>query len=152
MQAGVLFGLAFVAIGVVIFFLGLRYLRLAKASAGWPATQGSITTARVRVDDRGESSESYHPEITYSYSVMGTSYEGSRRIIGATRGYSNRRGAEAFLQAYPVGQQVTVYYDPQKPSEAVLEAGTTRGAIGTLIISAVFTLIGLIALGASLTL
>jgi Protein of unknown function (DUF3592) len=150
MQAGLLFGLAFVAIGVVIFFLGLRDLRLAKASAGWPATQGAITATRIRVDDRGESSESYHPEITYTYAVMGASYEGSRRIIGATRGYSSRRRAEAFLEAYPVGRQVTVYYDPQKPREAVLEAGTTRGAIGTLIISAVFALIGLIAVGASL--
>lgn len=150
MQAGVWFGLGFLLIGVVIFFAGLRDLHKAKASSGWPATQGVITATRVRVDDRGESSESYHPEVTYTYSVLGMSYEGHRRIIGATRSYGNRRAAEAFLASYPVGKQVTVYYDPNKPGEAVLEAGTTRGAIGTLIISGVFALIGLIALLASL--
>lgn len=146
MQTGYWVGLLFVVIGVGIFFLGLRDLRTAKASAAWPATQGSITRTRIRVDDRGESSESYHPEITYGYSVMGSNYEGSRTVIGATRGYNSRPKAQAFLEDYPVGKPVTVYYDPNKPGQAVLQAGTTRGAIGTLVISGVFVGIGLIAL------
>jgi len=144
MQTGSLVGLLFLAIGVVIFFLGLRDHRTAKASAGWPATEGSITHARIRVDDRGETSESYHPEITYDYSVLGSPYQGSRTVIGATKSYSSRRKAEAFLESFPIGKHVTVHYNPQKPDQSVLEAGVVRGAIGTLIISGVFILIGLI--------
>lgn len=146
MQTGFLVGLLFLVIGVVIFFLALRDYRTAKASAAWPSTEGSITKTHIRIDDRGETSETYHPEITYAYSVLGSPYQGTRTVIGATRSYSSRRKAEAFLAGYPIGMKVTVHYDPEKPDQSVLEAGAKRGAIGTFIISGVFALIGLIAI------
>jgi len=146
MQTGYLVGLGFLAIGVVIFFLGLRDYRIAKASAGWPATEGSITQICIRTDDRGENHESSHPAITSDYRVMGSPHQGSRPVIGATPSYSNHRKAEAFLEAYPIGKRVTVHYNPEKSDQSVLEAGVIRGAIGTLIISGVFALFGLIAI------
>jgi len=146
MQTGYLVGVLFLVIGAVLFFFAVRDYRTAQASAAWTPTEGSITATRIRVDDRGEQSESYHPEITYAYSVMGSPYQGSRIVIGASRAYSSRKKAEAFLEPYAIGSKVTVHYDPDKPDQAVLEAGVKRGAIGTFIISAGFGLIGLVAI------
>ena len=65
--------------------------------------------------------------------------------IGARWWHSSRAKAEAKL-VYQSGQQVTVYYNPDNPAQAVLEAGTTRGVWGTLIIGVVLTFFGAIVL------
>lgn len=146
MPTGAWVGLIFIAIGLVISWLSLKDLRLADASRAWPATDGVVVRTRVRTNDRGEQSESHTPELTYAYTVMGTPYEGWRVAIGASKGYSDRRQAEAFLERYPVGQPVTVYYDPGRPGSSALEPGTRRGAYRGFVMAAVFALIGALAL------
>ena len=69
--------------------------------------------------------------IEYTYQVSGQAYSSKRMVFGALKGYGNPAKAEADLQAYPLGEQITVYYDPEKPSEAVLErkAGALSGML-----------------------
>jgi hypothetical protein len=59
-----------------------------------------------------------YPVVLYSYQVGGRSYQGSLIAPGLEVG---RTGAPARLAVYPTGSQVTVYYNPNDPSDAVLE-------------------------------
>ena len=142
---GLLFGLLFVGIGLFALFRGLVQYRTGKASSGWPSVKGKVTLATVNVtsstDEDGSTSKRYSPRVEYTYSVSGRNHSGSQVVIGSQATYGSRAGAEAKL-TYRSGQQVDVYYNPEKPSQAVLEAGAVGGAWGTLLIGIVFAVVG----------
>jgi hypothetical protein len=66
--------------------------------------------------------------VQYRYVTEGVTIIGSR-IAHVERGYDSHRKAEAELALYPVDSPVVVYFNPQKPSEAVL----VRKAPGAII-------------------
>jgi hypothetical protein len=145
MSTGFLVGLVFITVGGIVFLLAIRDYRTATASAAWPSTEGTITELGVRAE-RDEDDVSYAPEVAYTYAVVGSPYRGTRIVVGATRRYTSRSRAEAALRGFAMGQNVTVYYDPERPDEAVLQAGVKRGAYGTFFIAAVFVAFGVIAM------
>jgi hypothetical protein len=49
------------------------------------------------------------------------------------------------VDSYPVGAAVTVYYNPTKPSDAVLDITNTRGVKGMLVAGIIFIIVGAIA-------
>jgi hypothetical protein len=51
---------------------------------------------------------------------MGQPYQGNKIMPGPSAGGS---WAHKVVERYPAGAQVMVYYDPNNPSEAVLERG-----------------------------
>ena len=59
-----------------------------------------------------------YPAVQYSYQAVGQAYEGSRIAPGPEVGGS---GAGKVVARYPAGAQVMVFYNPQNPSDAVLE-------------------------------
>jgi hypothetical protein len=141
---GIIFGLIFTGAGLFMLVRGLIEFRTSRASSDWPSVEGQVVAAMVetKVDhDEDGTTTSYSPRITYTYSVSGQQYASDQVVIGARRHYPSQARAEAKL-AYQPGQQVTVYYNPDKPSQAVLEVGATRGAWGTLLIGIVFTILG----------
>ena len=78
--------------------------------------------------------------IVYEFTVAGRKYQGSRVSIGEDLG--NFEVAET-LAKYPKGKAVTVFYNPRKPAEAVLERDLPTGIWKGLIII-VLVLVGLI--------
>lgn len=100
-------------------FLGIIYFmrkRMAVVST-WPTTMGTVTNSFVEQRSDSEGTTSY-PVVQYSYQVGGQSYQSSKRAPGMEVGGT---GARSVVARYPVGAQVMVFYDPQKPSDAVLE-------------------------------
>ena len=63
---------------------------------------------------------SFVPVVRYEYRVEGRAYTSSRINFSVVQGISED-WARGITGRYPVGQEVVVYYDPQKPSDAVLE-------------------------------
>jgi hypothetical protein len=59
--------------------------------------------------------------VSYEYQVLGQSYTGAKVAFGVAKSYRFRSQAENALAYYPLDSQVTVYYDPSNPAEAVLE-------------------------------
>ena len=141
---GIVCGLIFGVAGLFLLILGFRQFRTSKASVDWPSVEGqvSIATVEMKVEsgDNG-TSRKYSPRVVYNYSVAGQQYTSDQVVIGARAWYPSQIKAETKLM-YQSGQQVTVYYDPENPDQAVLEAGATRGAWGTLAIGIVFTILG----------
>jgi hypothetical protein len=68
----------------------------------------------------------YYPRVVYSYEVAGQPYSSHRVTFGAIRPSKQAAAAEKALERYPVGSQVTVYYNPAQPSETVLERTATH--------------------------
>ncbi len=140
-----LFVLAFGGGGVFLIYRTRKNKQQADASQGWPATPGQILEADVQhnvsTDSEGDRRDSYTPRVRYSYRVNNADYTGDKIAFGFVSGYGSDSKARAALTRYPVGGQVSVYYDPANPGKAVLErkaGGSTAG----MIIGIVFLVLG----------
>jgi hypothetical protein len=105
----------FDAIFLAIIFFTRR--KVAQA-ASWPSTMGTVTLSRIQMRSSGEGGTTAYPLVQYAYQVMGQPYEGGKVMPGPDVGGS---GAHKVVARYPAGAQVMVYYNPEKPSEALLE-------------------------------
>lgn len=102
----------------------------AMTSIRWPSTEGTVIRSFVQEvehhkEERTEST--FYPKVVYRYSVFGESREADRIAFGGVPGGS-RTEAQRMIDRYPVGMVVTVFYDPNRPSVAVLKAGYSRMA------------------------
>ncbi|MFI4999421.1 MAG: DUF3592 domain-containing protein [Reyranellales bacterium] len=92
-------------------------------AARWPSAQGRIVRSKTRtVDiklDNGSPSRGNAPDIEYVFSVDGVEHHGTRIGIGEIKPDSPE--VEAALERYQVGRTGPVYYNPDRPEEAVLE-------------------------------
>lgn len=86
-------------------------------SSTYHQTSGVITESRIyHTGVRGGWSFS----ITYEYVVDGEKYDSDRVHFGY-QASSDISYAQGFVNKYPVGETVSVYYDPDDLSQAVLE-------------------------------
>jgi len=92
----------------------------------WPTAQGRILDSRVRevLDDRTPVYDAY---IFYEYSVNGVKLRSDVWRLGVGRssfiGFAKRAVAK-----YPIGAPVMVYFNPEKPTDAMLETGNASWA------------------------
>jgi len=132
--------------GVAIAVYGIKVLGEIKQTSAWPSCAGVVvasgTTVHVHSDMERPHDETrmYEPSIRYEYEVAGRKYTADRITYGKVA----RTGgwAATMLARYPVGEEVTVYYDPRDPKSAVLRPGDTAG-IGILFsAAAMFIVVG----------
>ena len=121
-------------VGGMVLFSALRSRRQAETSQSWPGTQGRITESRLDTHTTitdGIESTAYQAVIVYAYTVLGQEYTGKQVAFGVRS--ATRKAASAVLERYPLDRQVTVYYDPQKPGQAVLERVSSSGLLQIVI-------------------
>ena len=70
----------------------------------------------------------YSPLVRYKYSVSNRAFTGERICFGLDGMFAGYKFAQRYTQRYPVGSPVAVYYDPEQPSQSVLEPGITKRA------------------------
>ena len=136
-------GLAAIAFGIAFAVLGARDWDRASASVGWPTAAGTVAESRMHHrthTNRGRTSSTWSPHVTYRYSVDGREFE-AQRISFRVGGWS-RSEAQAVVDAHPVGSAVTVHHAPDDPSLACLEPGPGDWQWVPLAIGAVAVLIG----------
>jgi hypothetical protein len=143
-------------IGGVFAFIGLVFLlfvlsdrRLAKASQSWSPSSGAVVRSWVvesveKNDDRA-TTRSFRPEVQYEYRVDGQTYTSERLHFGMIETFSSQREAAQALDNFPPGKAVTVYYDPVRPYEAVLDRNLSHGDPG-IVVGAVILGVGLLIL------
>ena len=123
------------ALGGGLIFFSMRSKKKAGLSQGWPTTGGKVIVSEIResasTDDDGYTNYTYYPRVEFSYVVAGQSYSSKRISFGGVQGSSNQAKAQETINKYPVGTPVTVYYNPQKPPEGVIErsAGSSKLAM-----------------------
>jgi hypothetical protein len=74
--------------------------------------------------------------VEYDYAVNSQPYKGRRINYGITATQS-KAAAQKEADRFTPGMQVTVYYNPEKPGEAVLEKKEVKSNVG-LILGIVF--------------
>ncbi len=121
----------FGCVGGYMLYMGLKNRRLARESALWPTTGGTVLAADVsrrtsRDRKRGTTSVYYSPSVRYSYSVAGRGYECDVVRFGSLESGSHK-SAEEVVTRYPAGSTVVVRYDPADPSRATLETYSAAG-------------------------
>ena len=129
----IVFGVGFVLI------YGVPVLRKAYESWNWTSTQGKIIRSRVEIDER-----SHFPKVVHQYEVNGKSYESDTIWIGSDVGIPSRPRARDIVKRYPVGREVTVYYDPAAPQQAVLQRGVHATSLFHVYFGGAFFGIGLL--------
>lgn len=136
-------------LGIALLAFGIVFLQDGLESAGWPRVEGRVLRSEVRVDvtqRRGATRRGvrrYYAEVTYQYDARGATYTSSRYALGETsEKYQERADAEAVAAGFRTGQPIPVYYDPNYPASAVLEAGAGIGAWVPLLLSFLFLGVG----------
>ena len=133
----------FLLVGVGLSIWGWNILQNARASASWPTADGIVTRSEVTFSTDAEGGDSYQPKVTYKYEANNLSYENDTIKFGENS-YGSNRKADEIAGNYPVGKNVTVYYDPERPERSVLEPGVTGGSYLVLGIGAFFILLTMI--------
>lgn len=138
----VLLAAIFFVVGGAVSWWGWDILQNARISENWPGTTGEITYSDVRTS-RDEDGTTYHADVEFAYVVDDRRYESDTVSFGQY-GSSNRRHAAEIVDRYPVGTQVSVYYDPAVPDTAVLEPGVTWSSYFVLGLGLIFVCTSLI--------
>lgn len=142
---GGIFILVFLGGGGYLIYRSIQDRKKAKASLNWPSTQGRVVESRVvesrSTDSDGDTSTTYRPYIKYEYQVVGTTFTSDKLAIGPAVSTSNYRKSEEKVRRMPVGAAVTVFYNPDDPTDAVLEQRSNAGLM--LALGIIFVAVGL---------
>ncbi len=113
-------------IGGVAIVIGVLFSDIPKmiVSQRWPTTEGMIVSHQFRGQKYKEYDGDFYinieVHIRYQYAVNDISY--TSRSINSIDTPLNLY-PKNYASQYPVGKNVLVYYNPEDPSEAVLEPG-----------------------------
>lgn len=123
--------IALIALPMVVMVAAMivnAMLKVRRASS-WSQAPGRIIRSQMAVRRPPEGNEIGTvvnvPAVTYSFSVGGVTYQGTRVSLGDISG----KYAQEALARYPAGKNVTVHYDPADPSDSVLEREAPKGAV-----------------------
>jgi hypothetical protein len=137
------------AIGLPGIAIGLRRVVLGLRSRRWPTTTGTVTGTGVDVRSSGGDEGGgtvYVPGLQYEYTTDGISYVSTRYGMSpdSEPSFDSRKKALSWTEDnYPVDGEVTVHYDPDRPSRAVLVPGAS-GSIPLVLFGLGFTALGVV--------
>jgi hypothetical protein len=123
-------GFLFIFDAVLLGFIFFTRRKVTQASK-WPSTMGSVILSTIQRRRNSEGRSTSYPIVHYTY-------QGDKIMPGPDVGGS---GAHKVVARYPIGAQVMVYYNPGKPSEALLERGMPGHMIWFWIILGILNLV-----------
>ncbi len=107
---------AFLVAGLALTAYGWRVFQKGRQVRQWPSVPGRIVRA-----EEISAEDDLLPDIRFRYVVDGRDYEGRLQFPAGTApmpGFARHQ-----VEKYPLGREVTVYYDPRCPERASLEPG-----------------------------
>jgi len=140
------FGLGLGVLGGLLAIFGIYFLFVANESLSWPSVEGRVVWTEVETEETRGTSKTrlntiveYYVSVEYTYEVEGETNFSSRYSLGegnrASDLYSERSIAEEeATRLFPIGSSLTVYYDPDNPSSAILAPGWNWGTFAPLLI------------------
>ena len=153
---GGFFFLVLLILGGGLVFYNARSRKKADLSHGWPSTNGKVIVSEIResksTDEDGRIKVSNYPHIEYAYEVNGQNYISKQISFGGVLGYNDRDKVQTKLEHFPVGSMVLAFYNPEKPTEAVVEQ-TSGGAkwalvVGIIVLIMAVCIAGVLLIGA----
>jgi hypothetical protein len=132
---------AFILIGLVLMLNGWDRIRQARASALWPTVRGVIVGAEVDPVHTSEG-QRWRPIITYKYVARGRELTSTRISLQEPATDYDERSARRYVAKYRLGRSVTVFYNPDRFTESVLEQSVPRSAYISMGLGMLFALPG----------
>lgn len=137
----------FIIVGLFILYRLFKNMRKANQSKNWMTTPGKVLFSDVDVqystnaDD--EPVKMYQAKVVYEYDVFGMHYEKDRIAFNTGMRSSNYKKHAAIAAAYPAGNSVIVYFNPDDPEDSVLET-KVQSPTTSIFIALVLIAIGLV--------
>lgn len=110
----------FVVAGVLAALWGLRVMTTGRRSLQWPSVEGTIEECKISSDEFD-----LLPHISFRYQVNQRSYQQSLKFPGDVT--PTKEFAQGYVDKYPAGTRVHIYYNPGNPQDSTLEPGAGRG-------------------------
>ncbi len=143
-------------IGVGSLYKGFTTFTRGAGSSDWPTTQGVIVSSEIQSISRTRESTRrqrkkfgvrrvkrytvYRPLVTYRYTVNGQTYTQRNLDVNGSSEYRKQSSVQAVIEKYAPGREVTVYYNPNDPSDAMLEPGSDGTSVLLFFVLGVFML------------
>lgn len=128
---------------LALLALGAALLMPAWESSKWPSVQGTVVGHRTHSELQGKTTK-YGLKAVYGFTVDGVYHRAERYSHALTPVpglYPSREAAEEAgktdpkLEAWRIGQPVTVYFNPAAPADAVLEKAAIAPAVAVLLLA-----------------
>jgi Protein of unknown function (DUF3592) len=107
---------AFGIAGIGVTLWGWTIIARARKTLRWPRVEGIIQESRPATE-----ADDLLPHIRYEYRVGDQAYSCTLEIPGSVT--PSQQFTTRYLDKYPPGKKVQVYYDPVQPDHAMLEPG-----------------------------
>ena len=144
-QLSVITSILFFAIGTWVGGRGIYRWTKARQSIAWPVAQGTVVYSDVAEKYEIDGGYSYRLALSYTYTVDGKSYEGSRQTFGR-QVPEDEAVVELLAESFEPGEPVEVYYNPERPGQAVLYPGDTQGLMPVIVTGGVLFALGFVPL------
>jgi hypothetical protein len=107
---------------IMLFIVLMPFINSIKAK-NWSTAFGKITHSAVyKSDSMSDSGATYRPDIVFEYSVFGEKFVSAKVYYGVkTLSSGNLSNCQKLVQKYPANKDVTVYYNPLRPKQSVIE-------------------------------
>ncbi|MFN8371859.1 MAG: DUF3592 domain-containing protein [Anaerolineae bacterium] len=115
---GVYIPAGFVVLAFLFILVGFVANTKMNKFRAWRAVSGKVLESDI---SKG-SDERFTLNIRYAYEVSGERWESDRFSAGQANPSFREIAAQKRLASYPVGQTILVFYNPEHPNEAFLEA------------------------------
>ena len=129
---------AFGMSGIGLIVWGWTIISKTRKARQWPYVDGVIEESAPSTE-----ADDLLPHISFRYSIDGDSYTSKFEIPGNIT--PSREFTASYMDKYPVGKKVAVYYDPGQPEHATLEPGISSDWM-VFIIGIMATLFAIVAL------
>jgi len=131
--------------GLIMLITGIIFYHTEREIASWPSITGTIVVSRVThyTDDDGD--DYYRPYYSYIYNVDGQEFKNDDfSVFHSTESFSLKEAA--IENKLKKGTKVTVFYNPNNPSNAFMHRVEyiSAGTIILLILGVILIGIGLI--------
>ena len=130
--------IGFVVAGGGASFWAWRNMMRGRAAQAWPKVEGTIIESR-----KSDVADDAPPVIVFSYQIEGKEYTCQQPFSDDMLPFDV---VKSYLEKYPAGAQVGVYYQPAQPVEATLEPGNKRDDWFLFVACLLATLFGLLLL------
>ncbi len=149
------FALALCGLGAAMVVGGLRQSARGRETWRWTRTQGRVLASEIeRLDETDEHQRArFAFIIRYAYEARGREHASEQLWIGSSSASSSEDPgwARRWVERFPAGRDVPVWFDPADPRQAVLVQGIPgRQDTALLVVGGAIAAIGVVALARAL--
>lgn len=129
----------FTVTGIIATIWGWVIIAKARKTKTWPSTEAEIVKSKPGLEHHD-----LLPDIMFNYTVDGRTYTRTQEFPSDLT--PGKEFTDSFLEKYPTGTRVPVYYNPYDPEEATLETGFISGNWMVFALGVGMTLFGVVSL------